>query len=271
MHGYKGNKVVHCLPGGDRQGKMKKPVTNLIKRWVLAFIAPRPLIGFFYLPRFIRHWFLYRSRGVDVKPRLIDSYPCLTDWTPYTPFDPHYFFQGAWLTRRLVAHKPEFHVDIASSVLLVGTVSAHVDTVFVDYRPVKVSLKGLIPLAGNIVHLPFAADSLPSVSCLHVIEHIGLGRYGDPIDPDGSAKAARELMRILKPGGLLHVTTPVGLNRIYFNAHRVFAPSAVEKMFHPLELVEFSYVDDSGNFREHQSVSDAAENEYACGMYVFRK
>lgn len=250
---------------------MTKVLTNLCKRWALAFIAPRPLIGIFYLPRYLRHWLRYRQKAVGDLPRLMDSYPCLTDWTPFTPFDPHYFFQGAWLARQLKTQKPLLHVDIASSVLMVGTISAQVDTVFVDYRPIKVNLKGLTPVAGNIANLPFAADSLTSVSCLHVIEHIGLGRYGDPIDPEGSIKAARELQRVLKPGGRLYVSMPVGVSRVNFNAHRVFAPTVVEKMFHPLTLVEFNFVDDAGTFHEYQSVSDASSNDYACGMYVFRK
>lgn len=250
---------------------MIKSLMDLSKRWALAFIAPRPLIGILYLPRYIHHWFRYRGGATDARPRLLDSYPCLTDWTPYTPFDPHYFFQAAWLARKLEALHPRLHVDIASSVLMVGTISAHVDTVFVDYRPVKVNLAGMLPVAGNVTRLPFASESLTSVSCLHVIEHIGLGRYGDPIDPEGSMKAALELTRILEPGGMLYVSMPVGVSRVYFNAHRVFAPSAVTKMFYPLTLIEFSYVDDAGSLHEHQAIDNASDNKYACGMYVFRK
>jgi SAM-dependent methyltransferase len=249
--------------------KIIKSVINLAKRWALAFIAPRPLIGIFYLPRFVRHWLRYKNMAIGVKPRLIDSYPCLTDWTPYTPFDPHYFFQGAWLARQLEAQKPQFHVDIASSVMMVGTVSAHVDTVFVDFRPIKVSLKGMTSVASNIANLPFATGSLSSLSCLHVIEHIGLGRYGDPIDPQGSVKAALELQRTLARGGRLYISAPVGDERIEFNAHRVFSPRTIPGLFDRLQLIEFSYVDDAGVFHQNQDPSAALHNRYACGMYVF--
>ena len=248
-----------------------KQAAALAKRWLLAFFVPRPLIGIFFFPRFIRHWFSYRNKAADEKPRFIDSYPCLTDWTQYTPFDPHYFFQGAWLARRLQQQKPALHVDLGSSVLTISTVSAHVDTVFVDYRPIKANLKGMTPVAGNIVNLPFASNSLASLSCLHVIEHIGLGRYGDPIDPQGSIKAAHELQRVLKRGGLLYLSVPVGRKRVDFNAHRVFAPNHVPELFEQLQLLEFSYVDDSGTFYENWNSVDAANNQYACGMYLFSK
>lgn len=250
---------------------MHRQVVVLAKRWLLAFVAPRPLVGAFHLPRFIRHWFSYRKKAAGKKPSFIESYPCLTDWTPYTPFDPHYFFQGAWLARRLRQHGSELHVDVASSVLTVGTISAQVTTIFVDYRPIRTNLNGMMSVAGSIVSLPFAPNSLRSLSCLHVIEHIGLGRYGDPIDPEGSLKGARELARVLSPGGLLYLSTPVGRERIEFNAHRIFAPQSVVRMFNGLELLEFSYVDDAGTYHECRELQEAMSSEYACGLYLFRK
>lgn len=243
----------------------------LIKRWLMALITPKPLIGIFYIPRFVRHWYRYRKMTNAEKPKLLDSYPCLTDWTPFTPFDPHYFFQGAWLARRLKAAQPELHVDIGSSVLTIGVLSAQVATLFVDYRPIRAGLAGMTAIAGNITNLPFAAESLTSMSCLHVIEHIGLGRYGDPVDPEGSVKAAKELQRVLKPGGRLYISVPVGIGRVYFNAHRVFAPATVIQMFPALVLKEFSFVDDRGVLQENLSIEAAAESEYACGMFVLEK
>lgn len=250
---------------------MLRQIATLGRRWLLAFAAPRPLVGVFYLPRFVRHWFSYRNKATRGKLRFSESYPCLTDWTPYTPFDPHYFFQGAWLARRLHRSAPKLHVDVASSVLTIGTISALVDTIFVDYRPIRANLKGMTPVAGNILCLPFAPNSLKSLSCLHVIEHIGLGRYGDPLDPEGSIKGAWELARVLIPGGLLYLSTPIGRERVEFNAHRVFAPQSVARMFSGLELVEFSYVDDAGAYCECRELHEAMNSEYACGLYLFRK
>lgn len=251
--------------------RMVRQIASLVRRWLQAFLAPRPFIGAIYIPRYVGHWLQYRKRTKSNIPQFVDSYPCLTDWTQYTPFDPHYFYQGAWLSRRLRRDNPVVHVDIASSVLTVSTISAHVDTIFVDYRPIRTNLVGMTPVAGTVINLPFATSSIASLSCLHVIEHIGLGRYGDRIDPEGSAKAARELTRVLSSGGLLYVSTPVGRERVEFNAHRVFAPETVIALFDQLQLVEFSLVDDVGAFHECVSTTQAQGSNYACGLYVFRK
>ena len=104
-----------------------------------------------------------------------------------------------------------------------------------------------------------------------MLEHIGLGRYGDPIDPAGSARGALELVRVLAPGGKLYFSTPVGREHISFNAHRVFAPESVLRMFESLKNAGFSLVDDTGKFHQTARLEDGAKQEYGCGMYVFTK
>ena len=237
----------------------------------MAAIYPIPLIGLFYLPRYLSHWKKYSRADKRRRVGVLDTQPCLGDWTTHTPFDAHYFYQGAWLARKLAHPKPDQHVDIGSSVLTMSVLSAFVNTTFVDYRPLKVSLHGLTSIAGNILNLPFDDDSVPSLSCLHVIEHIGLGRYGDQIDPEGSIKAADELQRIVGSGGKLFLSLPVGRERICFNAHRVHAPEMVIKMFSKLKLIDFSYVNDSGELLESQPVGAASQLEYGCGLFYFEK
>lgn len=243
----------------------------LARHWIMAAIYPLPLIGLFYLPRYFSHWQKYSRADKSRRVGVLDTQPCLGDWTTHTPFDAHYFYQGAWLARKLAHPKPDQHVDIGSSVLTMSVLSATVNTTFVDYRPLKVSLPGLTSIAGNILDLPFDDDSVLSLSCLHVIEHIGLGRYGDPIDPEGSIKAADELQRILGSGGKLFLSLPVGRERICFNAHRVHAPETVIKMFSKLKLIDFSYVNDSGELLESQPVGAASQLEYCCGLFYFEK
>lgn len=236
----------------------------------MALLVPRPVVGLLYLPRYLGHWIKYVRLAPDTRIRFMDMQPCLGDWSTHTPFDAHYFYQGAWLARRLVS-KGAPHVDIGSSVLTMSVLSAHVETTFVDFRPLRVSLPGLTSIAGDILHLPFADGSVSSLSCLHVIEHIGLGRYGDPIDPQGSVKAALELQRIVSTGGKLFLSLPVGRERICFNAHRVHAPATVLEMFSQMKLVEFTYVDDAGNYHEAKPVESADHLEYGCGMFHFEK
>ena len=245
---------------------------SLLRRWVLAFVAPKPLVGALHLPRYLRDWLDFRRTAPPAaRPRLRDSYPCLTDWSPSTPFDPHYFYQGAWLARHLAARSAPVHVDVGSSVMMLSVMTAWAPTVFVDVRPLRANIGGLLPVAGSIARLPFADASVASLSCLHVIEHIGLGRYGDPLDPDGATKAAAELRRVLAPGGRLYLSTPVGRERVCFNAHRVFVPATVLNWFGGFRLAEFACVDDSGHFNAHAAPDDARHLDYGCGMFVLER
>ena len=244
---------------------------SLVMNWIKAFLYPRPLVGLLYLPRFFSHWIKYTVSEGSQKIRFMDLHPCLGDWSEHTPFDAHYFYQGAWLARKIRAARIDKHVDIGSSVLTINVLSAFVETIFVDFRPLKASLTGLNSIAGSILDLPFDNSSVYSLSCLHVIEHIGLGRYGDPIDPQGSVKAASELQRIVSTGGKLFLSLPIGRERICFNAHRVHASDTVLGMFSQMKLIQFSYVDDAGNFHEDKPIEFANNLEYGCGMFHFEK
>lgn len=248
-----------------------RQLKTVARNWVIAFLYPRPLIGLFFLPRFFAHWIRYARSAGAPKIRLLDLQPCLGDWTFHTPFQAHYFYQGAWLARRVGSAKAARHVDVGSSTLTLSVLSAQQATTFVDYRPLKAKLPGLDSMAGDILNLPFADDSVQSLSCLHVIEHIGLGRYGDPIDPQGSVKAALELQRIVSPGGKLFLSLPIGRERVCFNAHRVHAPATVLALFPRMKLLEFSYVDDAGCYHEAQPIKVTDSLEYGCGLFCFEK
>lgn len=222
-------------------------------------------------PRGAAQWFRDRAAyqrlpGAE-QLRWSDSFPKLTDRLSTSPFDPHYFHQDTWAARRIAERAPARHVDVGSRVDLVGFLTAVTEVTFVDIRPLEVDIEGLTPIAGSVLDMPFADGALESVSCLHVAEHIGLGRYGDPLDPGGTRKAAAELKRVLAPGGQLLFSLPVGRPRVDFNAHRVHDPHEVASWFDGLELREFAGVDDANVFRRHRSLDELVGANYACGMY----
>ena len=244
---------------------------SVIFRWGAAFLGPHFFANLGVLPRYLVDWKIYNKKAPAQRISFRDSYPCLADRVVDTPFDPHYFFQAAWLARRLQEKRPSIHVDVGSSAMMINVLSAHVKTVFVDYRPLRVRLSNLSSMAGDIARLPFQDGSITSLSCLHVLEHVGLGRYGDPINPAGSRLAAAELQRVLKPGGTLFLSVPVGRERVCFNAHRVFSSSTVKDFFRELQLKAFSLVDDAGQFTEEVPPKAAAALEYGCGLFEFVK
>ncbi len=244
---------------------------SAVARWGAAFLTPHIATSIGALPRYLAEWVAYRKAAPQYRLAFRDSYPCLNDRVKATPFDPHYFFQAAWLARRLQVGRPVLHVDVGSSAMMINVLSASVKTVFVDYRPLRACLSNLSSLAGDIVRLPFRDDSIASLSCLHVIEHVGLGRYGDPLDPVGSQLAAAELQRVVQPGGRLFLSVPVGRERVCFNAHRVFTPSTIQSFLHGLRLESFSLVDDTGRFSEAVLTDAGSGLEYGCGLFEFVK
>lgn len=247
-----------------------KPILVFARRWLSAFLTPIPFLGLASLPSFTRDWVRFSKLAGVARPKIIDSYPCLVDRLATTPFDAHYLYQAAWLARRIAESKPSVHVDVASSALTISMLSAMCRTVFLDFRPLKVTLTGLTSVAASITRLPFADASLASVSCLHVIEHIGLGRYGDPIDPNGSHVSARELARVLAPGGKLYLSVPIGRERTCFNAHRVFSPSTITAWFAGFHLERFSYVDDDHRYVDSGRLEATNHLDYGCGLFEFR-
>jgi len=154
---------------------------------------------------------------------------CFDERTPTTPLDPWYFYQDTWAFGRVLEAQPEWLLDVGSTALLVGVLSQVLPVTSVDVRPLPVSLPGLTCQTGDITALPFADGSVPMVSSLSVIEHIGLGRYGDALDPAGSEKACRELVRVLRPGGRLLLSFPTADAAVtLFNAHRMLPVAQVE-------------------------------------------
>ncbi len=200
-----------------------------------------------------------------------DEYPQLWDRLPSSPYDAHYFFQDTWAANRIAERGPERHVDVGSRVDLAGFLTALTDVVFVDLRPLEASIERLTCVKGSILALPFENDEIDSLSCLHVAEHIGLGRYGDDLEPRGTVRAAAELARVLAPGGQLLVALPVGRSRVEFNAHRIHDPATVVELFGGLSLVEFAGVDDAGRFERHRELAELSASRYACGMFHFHK
>lgn len=202
-----------------------------------------------------------------------DRYPCLQDRTATTTFDHHYIYHTAWAARVLARLKPEYHVDISSTLYFCGILSAFLPVRFYDYRPADLKLSNLQSAQADLMQLHFPSLSLPSLSCLHVAEHVGLGRYGDPLDPRGDLKAMAELQRVIAPGGYLVFAIPVGRPRIQFNAHRIYAFGQIVEAFSELRLREFSLIadDPAAGLIENAPADLVDAQAYGCGCFLFQR
>ena len=203
-----------------------------------------------------------------------NRYPCLDDMTKTTGFDRHYIYHPAWAARILAETRPVEHIDISSTLNFATMLSAFIPVHFYDFRPADVSLNNLKSSAANITNLPFESNSVQSISCMHVVEHVGLGRYGDPIDPEGDLKAINELTRVLATNGNLLFVVPVGKPKVMFNAHRIYSYEQILEYFTELKLVSFALIserneDDGLNF--NATGHDVLAQNYGCGCFWFKK
>lgn len=245
---------------------------RLIYRFINQVIDPLWVIrGLQGYARFLVEAVRYQKLPEAETLKVSNLYPQLHDRTPTTHYDTHYFYANGWAARRILARPPVFHLDVASQITFANLIAASLPVIFVDYRPLQAVIAGLQTLGGSLLALPFADGAVSSLSCLHVIEHIGLGRYGEPLDPRGSIRALRELARVLAPGGNLYLAAPVGQPRLCFNAHRMYAAAEIVSRMPELELVEFSGVDDGGVYNEHIHLSRFDGAEYACGLFWLKK
>ena len=156
------------------------------------------------------------------------------DWT--------YLTHCSWAARALAKSKPRRHVDIGGYVYFAGLCSAFIPQFeFYDIRALDFPFGDLKCGRADLTDLPFPDNSIPSLSCLHVLDHIGLGRYGDTLDAKGDIKAAKELARVLAPGGELLIVLPMDeKSRIAFNAHRLLSFKQATVLFEGLNLSEFT-------------------------------
>lgn len=191
----------------------------------------------------------------------------------------HYFHQDLYVARRLFKANPPNHLDIGSRTDgFVAHVASYREIEIMDIRPQEINIPNISFKQADLMILPEELiESYDSISSLHVIEHFGLGRYNDPIDYNGHLKAIRNITKMLKKGGIFYFSTPIGRQRVEFNAHRIFSVNYLLDLFKEDYSVErFSYVNDEGDFYENasleQSVIDQQYNfNYGCGIFELRK
>jgi len=257
----------------------KKPGIKRLALWGARVTRPlsdlAKLSSVSRYPGFLRQWGRFCQAGGEAK--LLDWYPCLDDRTAATRIDAHYFYQAIWAFRHFTKRNIRAHIDVGSQVNLVGILTTVTRVVFLDIRPLSLNLSNYRGVAASLVALPFHDKTVPSISSLHVIEHIGLGRYGDPIDPHGSIKAAQEIVRVLAPEGIAYISVPIGRPRVQFNGQRVFAVTDVLKLFDGLKLTEMAMVDASGKFYddvkpESADISEMGQgSDFGLGLFCFQK
>ncbi len=169
---------------------------------------------------------------------------------PYDKFEPagvlgSYFWQDLWAARHIFKEKPSVHYDIGSRIdgFIAHLVTFGQRVILLDIRPMEVVIPGVTFIQCNAMNLEEIEDnSIESLSALCSLEHFGLGRYGDPIDPEACFRCFDAIQRKIKKGGCLYISVPVGREHVEFNAHRVFYASTIRACFGKMKLEEYTSV-----------------------------
>ncbi|MBU2026285.1 MAG: DUF268 domain-containing protein [Proteobacteria bacterium] len=207
-------------------------------------------------------------------------YPCLQEKDQESGvLAEHYFYQDLYVARKVFQNNPARHVDIGSRIDgFVAHVASFREIEVLDVRDLHLAIPSIrftrVDLAAKDFPLVDYCDSL---SCLHALEHFGLGRYGDPVDYNGHLVGWENMRRMLKKGGKFYFSVPIGAQRIEFNAHRVFS---VAYLLHLMEkrydIDAFAYINDAGDFISDAALDEASVRDnfgcrYGCGIFELTK
>lgn len=212
-----------------------------------------------------------KAKFLEMGGKVDSERPMLDEDTPKYFIDSHYAMMGIESFRQIIRQSPEKHIDIGGDIDFLMYLSEFVPVEHIDIRCPTMTLPRMTYVKGDALNLPLEDDSVESLSCLSVAEHIGLGRFGDKIDPDGFKKCCAELVRVLSNGGLLYFAVPVGIPQTVFNAHRILSYRQVLDALEGLELVKFSALDSDGNFNPSADEKFIESDRYGCGLFVMVK
>ena len=231
-----------------------------------------------YSLRFIAYYFYTCIQFLRIGGKIKFIFPVLSDRNDLAgSIKDHYFLQDIHVARKIYSHNPTRHIDIGSRI---DGFIAHLAI----FRKVEVFDIRNLPkkVDENITFKKVDINKVPakyikqyeSVSCLHTIEHIGLGRYGDKINVNGHLDAIENIAKLVKMNGFLYLSVPISSKtQVYFNMHRVMHPNEIPTcniLKNKFSLISFDYIDDNGNLLTNVSIDEIEKlPTYGCGIYQF--
>lgn len=261
---------------------VKKILRNIYLILYILGFNPLQTFNFFRgISFYIKDFFkLRKQKGSNTEFKFDFPYPILGEkFTEAGVMSGHYFYQDLLVAQKIFKNNPQKHVDIGSRIDgFVSNVASFREIEVLDIRPQKGRAKNIIFKQADLIELPRGmVDYCDSLSSLHAIEHFGLGRYGDPVDYNGHKKGLDNMYKILKSGGKFYFSTPIGPQRIVFNANRVFEMQYLLDLFEgKFKVDSFSYVNDEDElFTDVDLDPMKIENnfgcEYGCGIFELAK
>jgi SAM-dependent methyltransferase len=217
--------------------------------------------------------FIELSKNLNLIGTML-SFPILTDKDfPSGSMSGQYFHTDLLVAQKIFKKNPRKLVDVGSRQDgFVAHVASFREIEVFDIRPQLAKVENVTFRQADLMRADKSVEGYcDAVSSLHAIEHFGLGRYGDPIDPAGHVKAIDNIYHILQDKGMFYFAVPIGEQRIEFNAHRVFDVEYLLELFKgKFEVVSFSFVDDGGDLHKNVPIMSPGCH-YGCGIFELMK
>lgn len=234
------------------------------------------------MPSFLRDYRQLKKQAVNNPDDLPFGkfYPCIEDRSQESgTASGHYFHQDLLVASKIFKNEPIKHIDIGSRVDgLVSHIASFRKIEVFDIRKLTIQIDNIVFKQVDMMDPQLnLSDYCDSISCLHALEHFGLGRYGDQIDYQGHLKGWQNIYNVLKRKGKLYFSVPIGEQRIEFNAHRVFSLTYLLKMIKDrYQIDSFSYVNDAGDLIKNAELrNELIKNNfschYGCGIFELTK
>jgi hypothetical protein len=235
------------------------------------------LYGFKSIPFFLKDY-LFIKFNSDKSFPVEASFPCFSDkYDTAGKLDRHYFFQDTYVSRKIYEANPIDHLDVGSRIDgFIAQLSIFRKLTILDIRPLDIEIQNVIFLQADICKDDFRVITADSVSCLHTLEHIGLGRYNDPLGTELWKIGLKNIWSLVKPGGVLYLSVPIGKQKIMFNAHRVYNTTTIINEISNAKLIDFAFIGDTTSLQigptDSKEIYNLTKNfNYGLGIFTFKK
>lgn len=226
------------------------------------------------LIKYLNHYLLFKKLGGKVK----NFYPMLDDFNDDAASIKNHLFHSDLLTsQKVYEKKPEKHLDIGSRIDgVIAQIASYRNLDVLDIRDVDIHPhKNINFVKKDLLQIKVLndVDKYDSISSIGCLAHIGLGRYGDNIDPNGYKKAIKAISNLAKKNCNIYILTPVGKKGVEFNSHQIFdADQLIEEFkINSFNLQEFHLINDVGNLILNSKIKDSLNLNFGGGYFVFQK
>jgi SAM-dependent methyltransferase len=119
-----------------------------------------------------------------------------------------------------------------------GFISTALDLLSVSWNYTHPALRFV---QGDILRMTWEPSSIDLILNCSVVEHVGLGRYGDDTESNGDIAAMAALRRLLRPNGRMLMTLPVGRDAVVTPHHRIYGPQRLPRLLYGFRVEEAAF------------------------------